>query len=142
MTTGRARLFGDDLRLAFTAGGLDLAADNAGDLDLAHGNDNIVQALMLRLLVRRGELAPLGWPTYGSRIHELIGELNNARTHVKLMAFARSALEQDPRVLEISDIRTQVLPGEPNVVRLQIEVLLIDRPSPLNLVYDVNLEAS
>jgi hypothetical protein len=142
MPTERAKLFGDDLRLALYAGGLDLAPDNAGDLDLTHGNDNIVQALTLRLMVRRGELAPLGWPTYGSRIHELIGELNNARTHIKLMAFARAALEQDARVREITDIRTLVLPGERDVVRLQIEILLIDRPNPLNLVYDVNLEAT
>ncbi len=140
MTLDRAKLFGDDLRLTDYSGGLDLARDQAGDLDLAHGNDNIVQALILRLKVRKGELAPLGWPVYGSRLDELIGEPNVTRTHVKLMAFAREAIEQDPRVAKVDNIRTQVLAGERNVVRLQMDVRLIDEPNPLNLIYDVNLE--
>jgi phage baseplate assembly protein W len=106
---------------------------------VAQGNDNIAQALALRLRVRKGELARLGWPDYGSRLHELIGEPNNTRTHVKLMAFARAAVEQDPRVQEVSDIQATVLPGERDVVRLLLEITLIDAPNPLNLVFDVKL---
>ena len=141
MTMERARLFGNDLRLGRIAGGADLVPDPAGDLDLAVGVDNIVQALTLRLLVRRGELARLGWPDYGSRLHELIGEPNIRRTHVRLMAYAREAVEADPRVAEVHQIRAHVLPGERDVARLELEVLVIDRPTPLNLVFDVNLEA-
>ncbi len=137
MTMERARLFGNDLRLGRIAGGADLVPDPAGDLDLAVGVDNVVQALTLRLLVRRGELARLGWPDYGSRLHELIGEPNIRRTHVRLMAFAREAIEADPRVVEVTQVRA--LPGERDVVRLELEVALIDRPAPLNLVFDVNL---
>lgn len=136
----RAKLFGDDLLLANAYGGLDLRPA-AGDLALAHGNDNIIQALTLRLMVRRGELAPLGWPDYGSRLHELIGEPNITRTHVKLMAFARMAVQQDPRVAEVTDVRAEVLPGERGVVRLTLDLRLIDTPVPTNLVFDVNLEA-
>lgn len=136
----RARLFGDDLLLANAYGGLDLRAA-AGDLALTHGNDNLVQALTLRLMVRRGELAPLGWPDYGSRLHELIGEPNISRTHVRLMAFARAAVEQDPRVAEVTDVRAEVLPGERGVVRLTLEVRAIDAQTPTNLVFDMNLEA-
>ncbi len=137
MATERARLFGNDLRLGRVGLGADLLPDQAGDLDLAMGNDNIVQALTLRLLVRRGDLARLGWPDYGSRLHELIGEPNIRRTHVRLMAFAREAIEADPRVVEVTQVRA--LPGERDVVRLELEVALIDRPAPLNLVFDVNL---
>ncbi len=137
MATERARLFGNDLRLGRVGLGADLLPDQAGDLDLAMGNDNIVQALTLRLLVRRGDLSRLGWPDYGSRLHELIGEPNIRRTHVRLMAFAREAIEADPRVVEVSQVRA--LPGERDVVRLELEVALIDRPAPLNLVFDVNL---
>src|SRR5918992_24562 len=114
MAIERARLFGNDLRLSLMAPGVDLMPDNAGDLDLATGVDNIVQALTLRLLVRRGELAPLGWPDYGSRLHELIGEPNVRRTHLRLMAFAREAVEADPRVVEVTQVRA--LPGERDVV--------------------------
>ncbi|MBI1929545.1 GPW/gp25 family protein [Candidatus Poribacteria bacterium] len=142
MPTEREKLFGNDLRLVERTGGLDLAPDAAGDLDLAQGNDNIIQALMLRLKVRKGELAPLGWPNYGSRIHELIGEPNNSRTHVILMAHARNAIEQDPRVAEVKSVRTQPLPGERNVVRILMEITLINEPNPINLVFPVNLEAT
>lgn len=137
----REKLFGSDLRLAQRAPGFDLVGNVAGDLDLSRGNDNIVQALIMRLEVRQGELAPLGWPTFGSRLHELLGEPNNARTHVMLMAHARKAIEQDPRVAEVSQVRTEVLPGEPETVRLILDILLIGTPNPLNLVFDINLES-
>ena len=139
MAGERAQLFGNDLQVVERAGGLDLLPEPGGDLAVAQGNDNIAQALALRLRVRKGELAPLGSADYGSRLHELIGEPNNTRTHVKLMAFARAAVEQDPRVREVSAIETQVLPGERDVVRLLLEIILIDAPNPLNLVFDVKL---
>jgi phage baseplate assembly protein W len=137
----RETLFGNDLQLAQRANGYDLLPDLRGDLAQAQGNDNIVQALTLRLLVRKGELARLGLPDYGSRLYELIGEPNNTRTHVKLMAFARSAIEQDPRVQKITDIQTQVIPGEREVVRLNMAIQLITEQNPLNLVLDIHLEA-
>ena len=58
----RSTLFGRDLRVTMRAPGLDLVRDARGDIELAEGNDNIEQALLLRLRVRKGELAPLGWP--------------------------------------------------------------------------------
>jgi phage baseplate assembly protein W len=137
----RTRLFGTDLRLLWTASGGDLVPDAAGDLDLATGADNIVQALTLRLLVRRGELARLGWPDFGSRLHELIGEPNIRRTHLRLMAYAREAVEADPRVVEVAQIQATVLPGERDVARLDLDVVLISEPTPVNLVFDVNLGA-
>jgi phage baseplate assembly protein W len=139
--TDRQKLFGADLQLAARAPGYDLIDNGLGDLRLARGNDNIEQALTLRLKVRRGELALLGWPNYGSRLHELIGEPNNRRTHLKLMAFARAAIEQDPRVREVSEVRIQPIPGERGTVRLIIEVALIEAPNPVNLVFDLVLEA-
>ncbi|ASC72325.1 hypothetical protein XM38_032820 [Halomicronema hongdechloris C2206] len=142
MTVPRERLFGSDLRLSDRAPGLDFVPSLRHDLDLAVGNDNIVQALILRLRIRQGELAPLGWPNYGSRLHELIGEANSPRTHARLMAYARAAIEADPRVLEIEAIAATVLPGERQVVRLQMEIQLIEQPHPLNLVHDIDLEAS
>lgn len=135
--TERERLFGSDLALVERAGGLDLVPDHLGDLALAQGSDNIVQALTLRLKVRRGELTGLGWPDYGSRIHELIGEPNIPRTHARLMAYAREALEPDPRVQEITEVQAVII--DRDSVRLYIDLTLIDQPNPLNLVYDVGL---
>lgn len=142
MTEERRRLFGTDLRLAGRNEALDLRRGRAGDLELAVGDENIIQALTMRLSVRRGELAPLGWPGYGSRLHELIGEPNTARTHVKAAAFAREAIAADPRVAEVLEVGARVLPGERDAVRLDMEILLIDEPDPLNLVHDFRLEAT
>src|SRR5215218_836220 len=139
MTEERQRLFGDDLELYSRNETYDLRPNGAGDLGLARGNENIIQALTLRLLVRRGELALLGWPNYGSRLHELIGEPNNRRTHTILMAHARAAVEQDPRVVEVTGMRAYVLPGERDVARLEMEIQLITENNPLNLVFDVRL---
>src|SRR5215210_6052270 len=128
MTEERQRLFGNDLKLHERNETYDLRTDGAGDLGLAQGNENIIQALTLRLRVRRGELAALGWPAYGSRLHELIGEPNISRIHVRLMAYARSTIEEDPRVAEVSE--TTALPTGRDTVRLTMEIRLIDQPSP------------
>jgi phage baseplate assembly protein W len=141
MVIGREKLFGNDLQLADRVGGLDLIAAHEGDLGVAVGNENIRQALSLRLQVRLGELAPLGIPNYGSRLHELIGEPNNRRTQVRLMAFARQAIEQDPRVEKIQTIQAHALAGDRELIRLEMEILLINQPNPFNLVYDLFLEA-
>ena len=135
----RDQLFGDDLRLRDGSAGLDLVRQGTGDLDLAHGADTIAQALYLRLMVRRGELTGLGWPDYGSRLHQLIGEPNLARTHARVMLFARQAVEADPRVLEVTKIAAGIPPGDRDVVRVELEVQLIVEPNPLNLVFDVAL---
>jgi phage baseplate assembly protein W len=140
MSSDRELLFGTDLALTGAAGGLDLRATPVGDLALAAGNANIVQALTLRLMVRRGELAALGWPDFGSRLHELIGEPNNQRTRVKLMGLARAAIEGDARVEQVLAVEARVLPGERDTVRLDMEIELIHDNTPLNLVFDVRLD--
>jgi len=146
MIVERQKLFGNDLFLQEGAGGLDFVlegmAASSGDLGLASGNDNAVQALSLRLRVRKGELAPLGWPDYGSRLHELIGEPNLARTGLKAQVFARDAVEADPRVKKVDSVQIISIPGERNILRLAMSVSLIDAPTPLNLVFDVALEGS
>jgi len=140
MTEERQRLFGDDLELYSRNETYDLRPNGAGDLGLAHGNENIVQALTLRLRVRRGGLAPLGWPAYGSRLHELIGEPNINRVHVRLMAYARSAIEEDPRVAEVMEVSAS--PSGRDMVRLTMDIRLIEEPNPLNLVFDFDLEGA
>ena len=136
----RELLFGKDIQVLTRAGGYDLVIDSGGDLSMARGNDDIIQALTLRLLVSQGALTSLGWPEYGSRLHELIGEPNNRRTHLKLMAFARAALEQDVRVDQVIDVQAAVAPDERNAVLLTITVALIRQPTPLTLVFLANLE--
>src|SRR5262245_28658123 len=68
------------------------------DLDTVAGVDNLLQALLLRFLTQVGELAPLGHPTYGSRLEELIGELNTETTRNRAKMFVLQALAEEPRV--------------------------------------------
>ena len=137
----REQLFGNDIQVLARAGGYDLTANSEGDVGMARGNDDIIQALTLRLLVSQGSLSPLGWPDYGSRLHEVVGEPNNNRTQLKLMAFARAALEQDARVNQVTDIQAEAAPDDRNTVRLTITVALIQQPTPLTLIFLANLEA-
>ncbi|WP_157270359.1 GPW/gp25 family protein [Azohydromonas aeria] len=139
-------LFGTDLALLDVGGAADLTmlghAGASGDLALAVGNANAVQALTMRLRVRQGELAALGWPDYGSRLHELIGEPDVARTRLKAQVFARDAVQADPRVLKVEQVEVTSIPGERSVLRLALLVTLIDAPQPLNLVFPFALDGA
>lgn len=146
MARSPQRLFGADLALRAGAGGADLTLQGpvgaSGDIALARGDDNIVQALALRLKVRRGELAALGWPDYGSRLHELIGEPDLPRTRLKAQVFARDAVEADPRVQQVEAVDVLRIAGERQVLRLMLAVRLIVAPEPLNLVFDLPLQGT
>ena len=93
-------------------GSLDLAmhprAPRPGDdtdLDVAVGGDSLRQALLLRLLTPQGSLASLGHVEFGSRLHELIGELNTPVTRRLARTYTLRALIADPRVESILDLR-------------------------------------
>ena len=144
MATDRQHLFGTDLLLRDGAAGADLGLQGpvgaSGDIARAAGNANIVQALTLRLRVQKGELTLLGWPDFGSRLHELIGEPDLPRTRLKAQVFARDAVEADPRVHKVEAVDVVRLPGERQVLRLVMLVRVITLPAPLNLVFELALD--
>lgn len=120
-----ADVLGKDLRLVFPPeGGADLAASPV-DFETVEGRDNLAQALILRLLVGRGELTALGHPRYGSRIHELIGEPMDGPNRELLRRYVRQALMKDPRVEEVTRVDVQPDETAPGVVRVEATV----RPS-------------
>jgi len=75
-----------------------------GDLRLSTGRQNLTQALLNRLYTRRGALAGLGHPEYGSRLHQLIGEPDSRRTRALAEYYVRECLSADPRVAEVVDV--------------------------------------
>lgn len=144
--------FGTDLRLL---GDLDHAADRdrgsdllvrraarSGlvDADTVSAVDNLKQALLLRFLTHMGELAGLGHPEYGSRLVELIGELNTETTRNRAKMFTLQALAGEPRVRQVLDVQVRQPPGDPNRVEISVSLLAIDSDSPLNLVFGFSLE--
>ena len=84
--------------------GVDLVRSPSGDLTTVEGRPLLAQAIINRLLTRKGELAALGHPTYGCRLYELVGELNNARTRGRAELYIRESLAQEPRIAEITEV--------------------------------------
>lgn len=74
------------------------------DLAIVEGRANLTQALLNRLHTRRGELAQLGHPEYGSRLYQLIGELNNTRTRLLAELYIRECLAQESRISDMIEI--------------------------------------
>jgi phage baseplate assembly protein W len=118
--------FGIDLRLLpVPGGGLDLAGGDAATGTVS-GLDNLVQALTVRLLVDRGELAGLGHPRFGSQVRELLGETLDTANLELLRRYVRKALLQDPRVEEVTAVAVRPRIGAPGTVEVNAAVRAVD----------------
>ncbi|MCS7220703.1 MAG: GPW/gp25 family protein [Anaerolineae bacterium] len=110
--------------------------DRTPQRDLANVDriDNLRQALVNRLLARRGELADLGHPGYGSRLYELIGRPNSATQRNLAKLFVLEALSQEPRV-DSKQIQVDVQPDprDRNRVLIEIRVRPVGEDSPVAL---------
>ena len=134
------RRFGIDLSLEPSGGEVrDVRVVPPGDLATVRDADAAVQALTLRLLVRRGELTALGWPGYGSRLHELVGELDTPSTRIRLAQYAREAVVDDWRVAEVTRVTVTTDRFD---ARVALDVLLIGEPAPVRVAVAVPIEAS
>ncbi|MBX3670448.1 MAG: hypothetical protein KF778_18765 [Rhodocyclaceae bacterium] len=143
-----APLLGSDLRLDYAlAQGFfedaDLSTARRGverDVTLVAGVDNLTQALANRLKTRKGELAALGHPDYGSRHHELIGEPNVARTRNLIKLYILQALRDEARIERV--LAASVTPEhEPprDTVRVELSLRVRGEPDPLNFVLPFSL---
>ncbi len=154
MTPIDERLFGQDLDVGFVAdeegrtfagpfsrGDLQAVrrtdvTPRASDLGVAAGKANLVQALLLRLLTERGELAPLGFPDYGSRHHQLVGEPNTEGNRALVKLYILECLRQEPRLEAV--VKIDVRPGAGRINRDKVDVAITVRmtgvANPLNLV--------
>jgi phage baseplate assembly protein W len=147
-------LLGRDLRLDYTlAGGFfedaDLAAGlrpdtgRGRDLQTAAGLDNLTQALANRLKTRRGELAALGHPDYGSRHHELIGQPNVERTRNLIKLYVLQALRDEPRIEKVLSLDVSAEHQPPrDTVRIEAQVRVLGQATPLDLVVPFSLEVA
>jgi phage baseplate assembly protein W len=146
------RRFGTDLRLLQDLErqndrdrGSDLAViarpeTNLNDLETLSGVDNLLQALLLRFLTPVGELALLGHPAYGSRLFELIGELNNETNRNRAKLYVLQSLAAEPRVKEVRSVRVSQSRSRREQIDIAIELVAIDSDTPLNLVFPFSFE--
>lgn len=138
------------LEVADSWGSLDLAVVPGGqgglpqalpprDLGRVEGRANLGQALILRLLTRRGALADLGHPEYGSRLVELIGRLNDETTRNLARLYTLEALGQERRVKAVLDLVVQASADRPDVLTIGFSVQPVGDADPLALALEVTL---
>ena len=110
------------------------------DLHTLSDADNLIQALFLRFLTPQGELAILGHPDYGSRLGDLIGELNNETTRNRAKLFALEALGAEPPVKEVRSVLVTQNKSDPTRIDINISLTTIESDTLLNLVFPFFLE--
>jgi phage baseplate assembly protein W len=145
----RFNRFGIDLRLLRDLEkqnsrnpGNDLFAtrDTPADLETIARVENLQQALLLRFLTPAGELAVLGHPDYGSRLFDLIGELNSETNRNRAKLFVLEALQAEPRVNKILAVDVTQNRSDPTRMDIAVSLLVLDSDTPLNLVFPFFLE--
>lgn len=111
------------------------------DVATATGVAAAVQFLVDRLKTQQGELTALGHPEYGSRHHELIGQPNLLRTQNLIKVYVLQALAHEPRIEKILSAKVYATSSPPrDTVQIDLTVLLIGQPNPLNFVVPFSLE--
>ena len=110
------------------------------DLDILTGADNLKQALLLRFLTHTGELAVLGHPNYGSRLFELIGELNTETNRNRAKLFVLKALAAEPRVKEVIAVNVTQNQRERTQMDIDISLKAIESDTIVNLVFPFFLD--
>jgi phage baseplate assembly protein W len=93
------------------------------DLLLREGRDNLAQAIIMRILTPRGELAALGHPEYGSRVHELVGGRNTSTQRNLLKLYILEALGFEPRVAKVKELVVIPSPGLRTTLDVSLKVL-------------------
>ena len=118
-----------------------LVADASGDLDTTTSRANLVQAVINRLLTRKGELTSLGHPEYGSRLHELVGELNNLRLRALAEVYIRDCLSQERRIEKVRYVTFE--PPERgidrNVLKVTIGISAVGEPQDVAIIIPINI---
>lgn len=109
------------------------------DFVLVAGRENLGQALVARLLTPRGELAPLGHPAYGSRLHEVIGQPNTPTTRNLAKLFVIEALKAERRVEEIVSVEVTPHPANRFLILVAVEVRPVGAEAALALAFGLEL---
>jgi phage baseplate assembly protein W len=139
-------IYGSDikLRMGQSAGfygiGADLYVNRKGDVDIVSGRENLGQAIIHRLLTRLGELEELGYPEYGSNLHELIGSPNNLMTRRMVKLYVNQCLSQEIRIEKIESINVMPHGSDPHALMVEISVIPIGSNDPLGLSFPYRLE--
>ena len=114
--------------------------DGRMDLRTVSGIENLQQALLLRLLTHRGELAALGHPEYGSRLGDLIGAPNTPTIRNRAKLYTLEAVNAEPRVQAVESLSVTTSPAKRSRILIDLRIKVIGRETALNLVVPLDLE--
>jgi hypothetical protein len=103
------------------------------DMKISSDRDNLGQAVVMRLLTPRGELAALGHAGYGSRLHEIVGRTNTENTRDLARLFILESLKQEARIDAIEEVLITPSPGRRSSINVQIKVLPIGTTESLTI---------
>jgi len=131
---------GRDLKLKFEQIGADLIITSDGDLETVDSDDNLAQAIIARLATDEGELYDIGHADYGSRLYELIGEVNNPTTRQRVKTKVKECLDQETRIKEVTSINVLTSLTDPHQVDIEITIIPIQGAKYLTILYPFRLE--
>jgi len=128
---------GTDLRIVFSADGVDLSGPEKG-LETVTGLENLRQALLLRLLTDQGELSGIGHPGYGSRLSACLPDAPlEERDRELLRRSVHRTLLQDDRVAEVREILINPVPDQSKKLSIQAAVCAVSG-NELSLEVDIH----
>ena len=103
------------------------------DLSVSSDLDNLRQAIEIRLLTPKGELAPLGHADFGSRLPDLIGQPNTETNRNLAKLYVIEALKQERRIEKIVSVDVTPAPGQRQLIRIFLQVKAIGVQSVIDL---------
>lgn len=103
------------------------------DFTLVSDNANLAQAIILRLLTPKGELAALAHPDYGSRLPELIGRQRTETTRNLAKLYIIESLKQERRIAEIVKVDVEDQPGDRFRINIFIQVKPVNDSNIIDL---------
>src|SRR5215218_696133 len=95
------------------------------DLSVSSDLDNLRQAIEIRLLTPKGELAALGHADYGSRLPDLIGQPNTETNRNLAKLYVIEALKQERRIEKIVAVDVTPAPGQRQLIKVFLKVQAI-----------------
>jgi phage baseplate assembly protein W len=137
---GEEEKIGKDLKLKFNELGADLTVTSKGDLDTVENEDDLAQAIIVRLSTDEGELYDIGHADYGSHLYEVVGELNTESTRKRVQSLVRECLFQEPRIKEVVSVNVLTDRKDPHRLDIEITVLPIGSSVYLTVSYPFRLE--
>jgi len=109
--------YGVDIALEYNDYWADLKG-NSADIQLVKGANNLSQSIRNRIMTSFGDNPR--HPTYGSRLHSLIGKGNNTILETIIRMMVMEALQEEGRIQLVSDIDVKFVS---DMIHIQLHII-------------------